>query len=61
MPSKLYLNFLQDKVKKRRGGNPINVNRLSKNSDVMPQDLLPLKLAAPSQSYYISYSSFYYS
>ena len=31
MPSKLYLNVLQDKVKKRRGGNPINVNRLSKN------------------------------
>ena len=31
MPSKLYSNFLQDKVKKRCGGNPINVNRLSKN------------------------------
>ena len=27
MPSKLYSNFLQDKVKKRRGGNPIDVNR----------------------------------
>ena len=29
VPSQLYLNFLQDKVEKRRGGNPINVNRLS--------------------------------
>ena len=29
VPSQLYLNFLQDKVEKRVGGNPINVNRLS--------------------------------